>query len=199
MEEENDYKLDELVQLIHLSKTDTESAEKMTRYLRLQALFVYFQYTVASVRLQEQEIKFLTAGNWGSSMTGFDSEDHSLKMFTSAITAYSNLRTCLNFSRAILSSFNQDGQLKTIRQDPEWVKWAKNVIEKRNRVTSHPYEKDKIVWKRSNCSDDGSITFRAINISSPTLSPHFVLTPRKDLEKYREYLKIIIPEIKKRI
>ncbi|MEW5805589.1 MAG: hypothetical protein AB1721_02610 [Patescibacteria group bacterium] len=186
----DDYKLENLVNLIDkLRPLIDEGGGWTVTYLRLQALFVYFQYAVASVRLQEENIQKMADGQHKNFSTHAEYADCLLKLYSSAVTAYSNLRTCLRFSKTIIDSISeldQDGEFKNFRI--KYEQWVKGVTNKRDRITAHPEEKDRIVWKPNMWSDNGQVRFRAINPQIPSASQEIILEPRKDLEKLREYL-----------
>lgn len=186
-----DYKLEKIVDLIDKVRpsTNDEKNDRLADYLRLSALFVYFQYAVASVRMQEGNIKNMVGGQHRNFTTHEEYADCLLKLYSSAITAYSNIRTSLNFSYAIIKDVPeslQDKDFKTFRNQNRL--WVKNVVDKRDRVTAHPEEKDKIVWKPNMWSDNGQVRFRAINPKCPESSCQIILEPRSDLEKLRLYL-----------
>jgi len=186
----NDYELDNIKELIErLRPLVNESKDWEVRYLRLQALFVYFQYAVASTCIQEENIQKMAGGQHRNCSTHAEYADCLLKLYSSAVTAYSNLRTCLRFSNAIINSIQdseQDEEFKKFRSG--YNEWAKALIDKRDRVTAHPEESDKIVWKPNMWNDNGQIRFRAMNSQVPSASRQITLEPRKDLERLRKYL-----------
>lgn len=101
-----DYKLPSMPDLIEkLRPTAHTDALASLRLLRLNALFVYFQYSVAAVRLQEASIKAMEGGQDKNFSTHDEYEDCLLKLYSPAINAYSHLRTCLHFARGRLRSY----------------------------------------------------------------------------------------------
>ena len=187
MSDNPDYELHELVLIIdEARKNSAKSDKQMVQYLRLQALFSYFQYSVASVRIQEDQIEKMRSAEFGKSLAHHKYSDCLLKIYSSAITSYSNIRTCLRFCKALLDNIDQSDELKVFRQ--KWISWAKDVIDKRDRIVAHPEEENRIVWKPKEWGDDGHITFREINPGAPLTSRKIRLDPRKDLEKLRSYL-----------
>ncbi len=116
-------------------------------------------------------------------------EDCLLKIYSSAVATYSNLRTCLRFTKAIIDSIpnkEQDQDFRKFRDDSK--AWVEEVIDKRDRIAAHPEEENKIVWKPNAWSDNGQVRFRAINPENPESSRKITLEPRNDLEKLRKYL-----------
>ncbi len=186
----NDYKLENLIAVINkLRHLVDEKKTWLVGYLRLQALFVYFQYAVASVRIQEENIRKMEGGQHKNFETHIEYEDCLLKIYSSAITTYSNLRTCLGFTQAIINSISDKEQDKDFRKFRDNNKaWVKEVVDKRDRIAAHPEEEDRIVWKPNAWSDNGQVRFRVINPENPESSRQITLEPRNDLEKLRKYL-----------
>lgn len=186
----DDYKLKNLVKVIDKLRPLVNQGEMWTiNYLRLQALFVYFQYAVASVRIQEDNIRKMEGGQHRNFATHEEYADCLLKLYSSAVTAYSNMRTCLNFGYAVIESIpesQQDENFKNFRSQND--QWVEDVIDKRDRVAAHPEEENRIVWKPNMWSDNGQIRFRAINHENPESSRQIILEPRNDLEELRKYL-----------
>jgi hypothetical protein len=192
----DDYKLAPLVDIIERARPSAYSnADATARFWRLNALFVYFQYSVAAVRLEEASIKAMAGGQDRNFATHDDYEDCLLKLYSSAINAYSNLRTCLHFARAIADDIPKNApgfaQLAAYRTSHD--AWAKDVIERRNRIAAHPEKRDVLVWKPNGWSDDGRVFFVPRNIDNPDQSQKIVLHPRDDLEQLRSYISGLAP------
>lgn len=186
----DDYKLESLANLIDKLRPLIDKEKIwMVRYLRLQALFVYFQYAVASVRIQEENIKKMEGGQHKNFSTHAEYADCLLKLYSSAVTAYSNLRTCLRFSMTVIDSISKsdrDGEFNNFRN--QYDLWCRDIVDKRDRIAAHPEEEAGIVWKSNMWSDNGQVKFRVINLHIPSTGRQITLKPRKDLEKLREYI-----------
>ena len=158
--------------------------------LRLDALFVYFGYAVASVHMQEENIQKMAGGQQKNFATQAEYGDCLNKIYSSGITAYSNLRTCLHFSKSIIDDIPKEKlspEFEAFRSR-HYIDWAKELIDNRNTVAAHPNNPGGIVWKPNMWSDDGRIGFNAINLGNISLSRKVTLHPRVDLNHLRAYL-----------
>jgi hypothetical protein len=178
-----DYELNPILDLIEKVRSAPEADPVRTaRLRRLNALFVYFQYAVASVRLQEESIVRMAGGQHRNFATHAEYGDCLSKIYSSAIAAYSHLRTCLNFTRALIDDIDIQHQSTAFQEfrDQQTV-WARELISKRDTIAAHPEQPNNLVWKPNMWSDDGRIRFAA-------KSRQVMLSPREDLEHLRVYL-----------
>jgi len=191
-----DYKLPSIPDLIEkLRPTAHTDALASLRSLRLNALFVYFQYSVAAVRLQEASIKAMEGGQDKNFSTHDEYEDCLLKLYSSAINAYSNLRTCLHFTRGLVEDIPKDatGLTKLEAYRESHAAWARDLIDRRDRIAAHPSQRDALVWKPNMWCDDGRVGFAVRNVDDPSQGRKIILHPRNDLERLRSYLSGLAP------
>lgn len=122
-------------------------------------------------------------------------EDCLLKLYSSAINAYSHLRTCLHFARGLVEDIPKDATgLATL--EAYWeshAAWARDLIERRNRIAAHPAQRDALVWKPNMWCDDGRVGFTVRNVDDPSQGRKIILHPRSDLERLRSYLSGLPP------
>lgn len=187
----SDYQLSAIGSLIEGTRGFTENnGEWLVRYLRLQSLFVYFQYAVALVRAQEENIAKMAGGQHKNFPTHAGYEDCLLKIYSSTVNAYSNIRTCLETTRTLIREIGEgryDAEFKKFRDG--WGRWVDEIIERRDRVSIHPAQHvNQITWKPQSWIDDGRVTFRVIDPVNSVASRSLTLHPRKDLEELRAYL-----------
>jgi hypothetical protein len=190
----SDYQLSAIENLIERTRGFTEGNGKwLVRYLRLQSLFVYFQYAVASVHTQEENIAKMAGGQHKNFSTHAGYEDCLLKIYSGTVNAYSNIRTCLEITRTLIEEIGEDRQdrqdekFKTFRN--KWIQWVIDVVDRRDRVSIHPARNvNQIAWKPSSWIDDGRVTFRVIDPINLDASRTLTLHPRRELEELKKYL-----------
>jgi hypothetical protein len=186
-----DYQLSAVEDLIDKIRAHSnENNEWLVRYLRLQSLFMYFQYAVASVHVQEESMVKMAGGQHKNFPIHAEYEDCLLKMHSGTVNAYSNIRTCLEITRALIDEISEDRhdqEFKIFRD--QWRQWVLDVVDRRDRVSIHPAQHEsQITWKPQSWIDDGRVTFRVIDPANPGASRMLTLHPRKVLEEIRTYL-----------
>ena len=143
----NDYALNPITELIVKVRPDKDSDAKNTIRIRwLNALFVYFQYAVASVRQQEENIDKMGENEHRNFATRVEYADCQTKIYSDAIAAYLFMRTCLNVSLSIIetiSSQKQNSEFKEFRKIHR--PWVKDLVKKRDIFAGHPEK--YFVWK----------------------------------------------------
>ena len=161
-----------------LNSLNSKSEELMLRYLRLHGSVYYFEYADGVVEAQEWAISTKQADRL---------------IVGSAVSAYMHMDSCLRlFNTALQGISNQKAQYAR----NQYKIWKEHVKHIRNRAAAHPEEDEKhgndkkfyIMSKRQMISSDGKVAIRQIAVKAPHKSNMITLTPRKDLEKLREYL-----------
>lgn len=118
----------------------------------LSALYLYLAYTEAQVRIFEEnntsDLNDLATSDYPKY------SDMQYKIFSSAISTYAFIASCLKFSEKLIKL-------------EKWNKWINGIKEKRHRLSGHPDEKygEKIVaHKRSSLSSRGEVRFNIVDI-----------------------------------
>ena len=187
----NDYDLPQLVHIVDKVRPQGSSDDLwMDRYLRLNVVLVYLGYAVATAHSQEENIARMAGGQHKIFTTHQEYGDCLNKIYASAVNAYSNIRTCLETTRALIDEIPRDHQSEGFREfrtmNSEWVQ---DVIDRRDRVAIHPGQnKKQIVWKPNGWSDNGEVYFHVVNPVIPTGSRKIKLQPKEDLNSLRGYL-----------
>jgi hypothetical protein len=193
----NDLELPQVKKLIEFARPLSQEKEKfwLTQYLQLQSLNIYFHYATTLVRIQEENLKLMENGehkNFSSHEAYAESE---LRIYSSALGAYAHMRTCLHFARKLSEAIPNDKNLEDFRKDQK--EWAKNLIDKRDKLQAHPYQGWAQVWKRNMRSSDGKIGFPVRNLIDPTKNLELIINPREDLEILRKYLEKLMVHLER--
>ena len=188
----NDYRVPHLEDLINevINPIPNKSQEWTVCYLLFHAVIYYFEYAVGAVHSQERG--------------ALDHQPDGL-LVGDGIDAYVHMATCLVlFERALTHlrvasnrSFQDSDELKSLQSN--YKDWKQIIRNKRNRfvhpeedMTKGPDARFYIMQKRSwtTWHDNGAFDagLRQVSIQEPTKSELIELTPRKDLERLREYL-----------
>ncbi len=192
----SDFELSKVVALIDLVRSWTKDDPSwMTPYLHLQSLFVYFQYAVSQVRIQEENLSFMEDGEHKH----FPSHDlyveSELRIYSSALGAYAHMRTCLHFARQLSESRPNDQLLSDFRGKNE--SWACDLIGMRDVLQAHPNNEYALVWKSTMRSSDGRVEFPIRNLEIPKDSKKVIIHPRKDVDRLRSYLDELADHLKR--
>ncbi|MEK7488012.1 MAG: hypothetical protein AAB598_01685 [Patescibacteria group bacterium] len=191
---ENFYRLEGVVPLLKkmgdITQTSSPRRLWLRRFALLENLNNYYRFSVSSVMLFQESIqKSVNALSEDKKTDCFDDESHS-----SAIAFYSHCRVCLESSRllfeeAIFSSANDDHAKLLQQHRDNYVKWAREVIEKRNDITAHPHNVRKmIVGSPSSWGTNGKVTFNIIDLEHITIPEKvYELDPAEDLLTLKKY------------
>lgn len=200
---ENFYRIEGMISLLKklgdVSQTSSPRRLWLRRLAFLENLNNYYRFSVSSVILfQESLRKSVDALSDGKRTDYFDDESHS-----SAIAFYSHCRVCLEsgkllFEEAIFSSTN-DAHVKLLQQHRDnYVKWARDVIGKRNDITAHPHNVRKIITGSPNSwGTDGKVTFNIIDLEHITIPKRvYKLDPAEDLLVLKKYIEEAVPHLR---
>ena len=191
----DDFELPKVKELISFPKLNDSSNEFWeTQYLRWQSLYMYFQYSVAQVRIQEENLKLMENGGHQNFPTHKEYAESDIKIYSSALAAYAHIRTCLNFAKELSEAVENSKELEKLREDNK--NWGTEVVNKRIILQAHPYQDDQLVWKRSMRNSNGNIEFPIRNIKKTIENRKIIINPRQDLERLRIYLEDLSIKLK---
>ncbi|MFA6252159.1 MAG: hypothetical protein WCX74_02050 [Candidatus Paceibacterota bacterium] len=183
-----DYEIDELDRFIDIVRSFYEKDGFNALYIKLFSLRDYFRYSVSEIRTQEENLELMKNGEHNNFATNEEYQESEMRIFSCAISSYGHMRTCLHFVRMICKE-KDDPQLLAIRE--KYKKWAENLVDKRDRIQAHPHEEWAIAGEVSGRNSNGEVYFNTRDFTKSSKSRKITLTPRKDLEILRSYLKEI--------
>ncbi|MCK9187454.1 MAG: hypothetical protein M0P05_02905 [Candidatus Colwellbacteria bacterium] len=191
----DDFELLKIKNLIDIIRPRSKNTFWMVQYLRLQSIYVYFQYAVAQVRIQEENLILMENGEHKN----FDSHEayakSDLRIYSSALAAYAHMRTCLHLAYELAEAKSNDTEFKNFRETHK--DWAEGLIEARNRLQAHPYHEHALVWKRTMRSSDGRIEFPIRDLKDLSKSKKIAIHPRRTLDELRIYLETLSDHLKR--
>ncbi|MDO8566128.1 MAG: hypothetical protein Q7S04_03025 [Candidatus Moranbacteria bacterium] len=191
----DDFELSEVKELIELVRLKVDDGFWMVQYLRLQSVYIYFQYAVVQTRIQEENLKLMENGEHKNFPAHEAYAESDLRIYSSALSTYAYMRTCLHITYELAEAIPNDEELKKYREENK--AWGKDLIDKRDKLQAHPYNECALVWKRTMRSSDGRIEFPIRNLVDLSKSEKIMIWPRKNLEEVRIYLQTISIHLKR--
>jgi len=182
----NDFELPQVKKLIDSIRSKNENTFWILQYLRLQSAYIYFQYAVTQVRIQEENLKLMENGEHKNFPSHDAYAESDLRIYSSALAAYAYMRTCLHFTYELAEAVPNDEEFGQFRE--EYKLWAKELIGRRDRLQAHPYNEYALVWKRTMRCSDGRIEFPIRNLNNLAKSEKWIINPRRNLDELRMYI-----------
>ena len=139
------YELSQLGKLIDSIRDLSKEASWVKKYLKLQALYVYFGYAIAEVHVQEEQIDLMEGGQHKNFENHEAYSDSLNKLYSSALSSYGYMRVVLHFTLDLIEISQKElysSYLEEFRTN--WKDWVLALIDKRDRIQAHPnYEKKR--------------------------------------------------------
>ncbi|MFA5368750.1 MAG: hypothetical protein WC303_01930 [Candidatus Paceibacterota bacterium] len=182
-----DYEIDSLNKFVDVVRFLMKDEQKFNAlYIELFSLRDYFKYAVSEIHTQEENLAKMENGEHKNFATNEEYQESEIKIFSCAISSYGHMRTCLHFTKMICKKENNP-QLLAIRE--KYKEWAKNLVDKRDRIQAHPHEEWAIAGEAYGRNSNGEVYFSTRDFTNSGKSRKITLTPRKDLEILKNYLK----------
>lgn len=184
-----DYEIADLDRFIDVVRSSIGDEQKFNvLYIELFSLRDYFRYAVSEIHTQEENLTKMENGEHKNFAINEEYQESEMRIFSCAISSYGHMRTCLHFAKMICKE-EDNPQLLAIRE--KYKEWAKNLVDKRDRIQAHPHEEWAIAGEAYGRNSNGEVYFSTRDFTNSGKSRKITLTPRKDLEILRSYLKEI--------